>query len=213
MWHAWFEIDMSPRIGLGDDHTAMGMTRRGIMRSVGGAAGSTLLVGAVHGRSTGQVTEFEGVSYDPLTHEFQRVARAEIETHADGITGRLEVGGFNIPITGPGSQYTLKPTEGDAQTLHYAIINDPEANRKDSAPLQVQFQDYGHGLAGTITRPGQISGELAFTLGNVETGPSWETIRDGLTGGGDGKPDVSNKDIPERGIPDPRPPSEVSNDG
>jgi len=189
------------------------VTRRRVMQSIGGAASSALLVGAVHGRSTGEVTEFEGVSYDPLTHEFQRVARAEIETRDNGITGRLEVGGFTIPMTGPGKQQTLKPNGGDAQILQYGLIDSTKANLKDGTPLQVQFKDYGNGLNGTLNRSGRVDGKLAFTLGNVADGHTWESIRDGLTGGGDGKPDVPNKGIPERGIPDMREPSmEVAKD-
>lgn len=122
----------------------------------------------VSGRETGLERTFEGVSYDPLTHEFQRIATGRVETTEGGISGSLSVGGFDIPLVGSEDASTLKPTWSDGTNTKYVSNNDSEEDRDNSPPVAVQFTDYNHGLAGLVFQPGRAGGRLAFTLADTD---------------------------------------------
>jgi len=193
---------MEGKSNLPNSSDGIEVSRRQIMHSAGAAAtGSTLLTSKVSGVPAGQTREYDGVSYDPLTHEFQRVAHGKIQTSEYGIEGTLEVGGFTVPLTGLSDESVQHYTSSHLGVEQYSFVDKTTGDWGRGTPLQLNFLFYGHGLGGTLARDGGKSGKLAFTLRDMESGSNWETLRNSLTGGGDGKPGITNKDIPDKGIP------------
>lgn len=172
--------------------------RRSVLKSVGGTVGAGVLASQMSRAARDGTTEFNGLAYDPYTHQAQGVASAEIETDdADNLSGVLRVPGMKIPL---GQDESLEPIHDGRYTEYETTKDDPQFT-EDGEPLKITVKDFGFELFVDLTRPAYEYGSLNVTLPAKERGKSADDVRGLLIGNGNGNPDRPKKNIPDSGIP------------
>lgn len=180
------------------------LSRRRILKSTGYATASMSSIGITTAKNTNKPKELVGVSYHPYTHEKQDAATAELERTRDGLEGTLNVAGFNIPVdTGSAVQ------EDHNKMKVYEGVSGNSKLVRNGLPIQYRIKDYGHGVVGHVTRPGNDYAKLSFTMNSKETGATVEDLSHGLRTHREGSPNSGDRPLSKRGIPAKVPPKEV----
>lgn len=184
--------------------------RRNVLKSVGGTVSAGVLASNLSRAARDGKAKFQGLAYDPYTHQAQGAATAEVETDdEEGLSGVLQLPGLRVPI---GQDEPLEPIHTGRRAT-YETKKDGNSFKKDGKPLKITIQDYGFSLFVDVTRPHIKYGRLNVTLPAKERGRTAEDVRGMLIGNGNGNPDRPTKEMPASGIPPAIRPSVPDNGG
>lgn len=169
------------------------------------------------------VTEFVGVSYSPLTQKAQGEVSAKLNFHDNKVNGKLNVGGFNIPVKRDGeaveashheSRYsaTFHLTRSENQfTVEETVANDNGQGTKTvGRDLNVKLELKGEHVVGYLSRRGDF-GKLAYTMWPQQN-HSGKNPHGLLVNDGEGYDDAPPQPMPPEGLPS-RPPLDASGGG
>lgn len=176
------------------DGQVNGFSRRQALRVVGSTASVVPFVG----RATAENSEqrYVGVSYSPATHKEQGEVFGSLNFRDGSVKGRLEIGGFNIPIGQDGRE---KPVEDDGLRRTYIIVKDQPAFVRDGKPLVVKLIRIPGRVYGYLSRS-ETYGKLAFLMGpKADYRP--RDARNALPNKGAGRDNAPPEQMPDRGIP------------
>lgn len=169
--------------------------RKALKLASSATAASAIGTGVV--TATEAQTEYVGVSYDPFNHKTQGPVSARLEENSKGVTGTLNVGGFQIPV---GEEQRLPPVNrGEPNQQYITVKHDDEFTRKERS-LKIDFTNYGADVAGNLTRRGPEFGLLGFTLVPADE-MSQSDVRSLLPNDGRGVEHRPDKPMPSSGIP------------
>ncbi|WP_154552126.1 hypothetical protein [Halorhabdus sp. CBA1104] len=175
-------------------------SRRSVLKQMSGSVGAGLVglsgIGTVAADSK---RKFVGVTYDTRTHQVQRPAHAQIQHHGEGeISGKLQLGGFNIKL---GDSGTLSPYKKAGPLWQYYIeLTEPQYTR-DGEKLICKLEFDGHHIVGIVTRPSDRFADLSYTMNAKENGASVGKIRKMLSPEEEAKKFDEVPDISEKGVP------------
>ncbi len=182
--------------------------RRKLLKTVSGSVAGLAAAATVSGSQPDEGT-YVGVSYDPLTHQYQDDASAQLQFNDNKLRGQLEAAGFSVQL---GKNGGLEPINEKQGSTVYERILSKEQYKTNDAPLKVKLTKHPDDALVWLSRSDPEFGHLAVTLVNEGSGFGAEDIRQGLIGGGDGRPNVKQKSVPLRGLPPRREPSPEASD-
>jgi hypothetical protein len=180
------------------------LSRRKVLKTTGCTAAAMSSMSLASATPTDGPKELVGVSYHPYTHEKQDAATASIQRTESGLEGTLNVAGFTIPVD------TGTPVRGDesSQRVYNGVAQNSKVVR-NGLPLEYRIKDYGHGVVGHVTRPGNDHGKLSFTMNTKESGATVDALSQGLKTHREGSPNSGDRPLPKLGIPGKIHPEEV----
>ena len=170
-----------------------GAKRRTVLRTLGTAAGFSMVGIPATARQQDSPLEFEGISYDSKTDVEQGLTYAELEFDEDGVSGELQISGLRIPIDDR-TELTSESESGRS----YRFELDDERFEADGLALKGGFTTNGEQLGGHLTRSSRRYHPLGFSMHNVEKDVSVEDIRGILS---DERTASSEIVLPETGVP------------
>lgn len=148
--------------------------------------------------------DFVGVTYDPYTHQLQGKATVQFRPDGETLDGQLSAAGFDVSFE------DLNAYTSQRGFTQYTGIADDDEFVQDDLPLKYKLTDTGHNVVGHLTRPSPHYRKIGLTVIDRESGGTFERAKRGLTGQGDGKPDVEPRDLPASGIPEQQHPADLS---
>lgn len=185
------------------NNTTRRVKRRSVLHSIGGVASAITFTGTGVSENLQSADQLLGITYDTLTHLPQRRAVGQIAEKDGGITGKLNIGGFNVKF---GQDSPLKPSSASPYPEYY-IKKTQEKFRREDLPLVVRFNVMGDHISGKATRPHKEYGKLGFTMGPVGSRSEDDVVnglKRGLMENGEGvKPKGldSVPPVPDSGVP------------
>ncbi|MEF8974895.1 MAG: hypothetical protein V5A21_01540 [Halapricum sp.] len=174
--------------------------RRSVLKQMSGSVGASILgLSGISTVAADSKREFVGVTYDTRTHQVQRPAHAHIQHHGEGeITGKLQLGGFNIKL---GDSGRLSPYKKAGPLWQYYIeLTEPQYTR-DGEKLICKLEFDGHHIVGLLTRPSDRFADLSYTMNAKDNGASVGKIRKMPSPEEQAKKFDKVPDISEKGIP------------
>jgi hypothetical protein len=159
-----------------------GMTRRSVLGGIGGTVAASALTPPVAlAAKKDKDVQYAGKAYDPLTDKEQGDASAVLNVTDNGLKGRLEIAGFDIPIgrsgriAGNNTHPTVETFRFEKDAKRFTVTEDGE-----ELPLQATVSVLNGLVSGLVTRPSPKYGDLAFSLNPTEKGFSAEAIGNAL---------------------------------
>ncbi|OIB58318.1 hypothetical protein [Natrialba sp. SSL1] len=167
--------------------------RRTILKSIGAATGFSVVGSPAAAYGTDSPVEFEGISYDSKTDVEQGLTRAELEFDDEGVSGELQISGFQVPVDG---RTELSSESESDQSYRFEL--EEQQFEVDGLSLKGGFKTDGERLGGYLTRPGPLYHPLGFSMHNIEKDVGVEAIRGILS---DDQEVPSEIVLPDTGVP------------
>lgn len=181
------------------------INRRSVLSAIGSSSVGAAMMSSIVSANPGQ-RQLTGITYDTLTHEFQRPAFADVTFDDDGgVSGTLELAGYSMEVGGS-NPVTPDRTHPEPE---YTVKKRANTFTREGLPLKIRFVAPNGEMSGTMTRPSGDYGRLGFTFTDpTKLDMSPQETRDAakrlLMGDGDGivpsgmnyKPQIPNTGIP-----------------
>lgn len=174
-----------------------GFSRRQALRIAGSTATTLPLVGQTVASEGEGKRPYTGVSYSTLTHEVQRDGFSSLNFQENSVQGKLNVGGFEIPI---GSNESMRTPSSSLDHDKYVVWKTQPKFTEDGKPLKVVINNHPRNINGYLSRSGAF-GDLGFTMGPDENDNPGD-VRKALPGKGKGVNNGVEQKIPDKGLPE-----------
>jgi hypothetical protein len=180
--------------------TEVDALRRTIIKGMSITVAGTSLSEYILQRSS-SVYRFVGYTYDPVTHQVQRQATADLHKSDEGIWGKFALSGISINISKE-QKVSNMINRGD---FHKYTISSKE-KQTSIPPLRIHISTDWEQLRGRMTRESPEFGQLAFSMIVRDHQKQKEQIRDEIDnielGAGDPERLSPNDvEVPEKGVP------------
>ncbi|WP_152419121.1 hypothetical protein [Natrinema gari] len=126
--------------------------RRSVLKSISGIGISTAAIPQVKGSDSD--TQYEGVAYDPTTHEIIGIAHGKI-SHNKGIDGDLIIDGDKFSVNRPKKTYESISRQNIGESVKETQFEKEEENENDyNRPKKIKIKSFGESsLTGVIRYP------------------------------------------------------------